>query len=796
MTDLQASLGVPVPQLRWICDPDDFSFQTTAEVEPIPGVVGQDSAIEALRFGLETTAAGQNVYVRGLNGTGRMTMIRRLLEELSPLCRRRFDRCYVHNFSAPESPRLITLPPGRARAFRKLNRDLVEFIEDGLQPALNASNLKSERSAVHERTQAGIDTLTTPFKEKLAKAGLALVSFQSGSVTQTALFPLIEGKPAPPEEVEKLIEAGTLPAEFREKYRSQLEQFAEELESTTQQANDQYRAGLEEVQKLVEDSARELLERVAKPLRQTFKHESVQTFVGEVIDDVLEHRIGATEEQPPASRRYGVNILVEHTRESSCPMIVETHPSLRNLLGTIEPELTPQGPALADYRRIQAGSLLRADGGYIILDARDVLSEPGAWKILVRTLRSGRLEIVPPELGSPFGSPTLKPEAVDVHLRVILVGSAGTYYALDQNDPDFSELFKVLADFDDTITRTPEALQQYAGVISRLAKEEDLLPFDRTAVAKLAEHGARIVAKRNKLTTRFSRIGDLVREASFLAGKDGASPVVGEHVSRAIRRTKERANLPSRKFLELLSDGTIRVETSGHVVGQINGLAVISSGMMKYGFPARITASIGPGHAGLVDIEGSASLSGSIHTKGFQILGGLLRRLLDAEHPLAFSASLAFEQSYGGIDGDSASGAEICCLLSALTDVPINQGLAITGAIDQMGHLQAIGGANEKIEGFFDTCHGLGLTGQQGVIIPQSNAGDLMLRMDVVEACQAGQFQIYAVETIHQAIELLTGVSAGERGPKGYSDDSLLGLAVKRAHEYWLKSVKSPPATP
>jgi ATP-dependent Lon protease len=369
-----------------------------------------------------------------------------------------------------------------------------------------------------------------------------------------------------------------------------------------------------------------------------------------------------------------------------------------------------------------------------------------------------------------------------------------TYYTLDHYDPDFGALFKVLADYDNVIDREPKGETQYAGVLARIIADEELPPFHRTAVAALVEHGARIAAHKGKLTARFGRIADIAREAAFLARQEDGEQVTGEHVNEAIRRTKARADLPSRRFRELMRDGTLQVQTQGAVVGQVNGLAVIHAGPITYGFPARITATIGAGSAGLINIEGRAQLSGAIHTKGFHILSGLLRHLLQTDHPLAFSASVAFEQSYGGIDGDSASGAETCCLLSALTDTPINQEIAITGAVDQQGHLQAIGGVNEKIEGFFDACQDAGLTGNQGVIIPESNAGDLVLRQDVVEAAKAGQFHVWAVGTVHQALEVLTGMPAGERQADGpYPEGTLLHLAVERAREYWLKSVQRPP---
>ena len=411
----------------------------------------------------------------------------------------------------------------------------------------------------------------------------------------------------------------------------------------------------------------------------------------------------------------------------------------------------------------------------------------------MRAMRTGCVEIVPAELGWPVSSQSLKPEPIDISVRIILIGSAGLYYQLDQVDQDFSNLFKVLADFDSEIERSEYGVNQYAGVVSRMRSEEDLLDFSAGGVAALAEHGARIASRRGEITARFGRIADIVREASFIASKASDELVSREHVEQTVLRTKYRASLPSKRFQELINDGTIWLATSGEVVGQINGLAVIQAGPLSYGFPARITATIGAGRAGVINIEGAAAMSGSIHTKGFHILGGLLRHILHTEHPLAFSASIAFEQSYGGIDGDSASGAETCCLLSALTAVPVRQGIAMTGAIDQHGHIQAVGGVNEKIEGYYDACNAIGLNGEQGVLIPRSNAGDLMLREDVIEACEKGKFRVFAVASVHEALEVLTGMPAGEANEKGeYPRGSLLRLAQKRAAEFWQKTLSHP----
>ncbi|MGI9013228.1 MAG: Lon protease family protein, partial [Phycisphaerales bacterium] len=513
-------------------------------------------------------------------------------------------------------------------------------------------------------------------------------------------------------------------------------------------------------------------------IERAYPQTEVKRHLQDVVEDLIDRRLENLEEIAGQVDRYRMNVVLEHEPGTACPTVVENTPTLANLIGGIDQRFVDDEVKPPDHMSIRGGSILQADGGYLVLDARDVLSEPGAWKVLVRTLRTGKLEITDTEVGPFVRLTPIKPQPIDIQVKVILIGDPGVYYLLDQFDPDFPQLFKVLAEFDTVIPRDKTGLDQYAAVIARIAKDDDLLPFDRTAVAALAEHGARIAATRNKLSARFSRLADIARESSFLARRNQQATVNGDNVRETVRRTKRRADLTSRKFREHLANGTIRVETSGSAVGQINGLAVVSAGPITYGFPARITASIGPGSSGVINIERESALSGAIHTKGFFILSGLLRNLLKTDHPLTFDASIAFEQSYGGIDGDSASGAEICCLLSALTEIPIRQSLAMTGAIDQMGSILAIGGVNEKIEGFFDVCRDIGMSGEQGVIIPRANADELMLRHDVVEACSRGEFAVYPVDNVLEALDILL-----ERSGEDYA--SLLDIARTRAREYW-----------
>lgn len=772
--------------LRWVCDPTKLGFETTDEVDPARGVVGQDTAVAALRFGLETDAPGQNIFVRGLSGTGRLTLVRRLLKDIVRSCPNVKDRCYVYNFTSPEQPRLITLAAGEGKGFRRRIDRLADFIRDDLGPALASDAIKARRRAIDEATSSQLAGIMEPFEKELQEAGFAFVSTEADPAGGPAILPLVEGKPVAPEAFDQLHVSGQISDTAYQTARKRFCEMELKLRTVNDEAGEVHRNHAEQVASLMERTARSIVERTVRDIPRTYDQPVVQTFLDELIDDVVTTRLGSLGQEPDFTRLYRVNLLLEHKERGPCPIVVENTPSLRNMVGAIEFDFEPTDEIRPTHLGVRAGSLLRADGGFLIIEDRDIVSEPETWKALKRVLRNGCLEITAPDAIMPGWAPTLKPEPIEIDIKVVLLGDPTSYDALDALDPEFSALFKVLADFDTVIPRDDAGRQQYAAVIARIAKEEGLPPFDRTAVAALVEHGARIAASATKLTARFGRLADIAREAAFVVSQRGDRPVTGADIVESVRRGKQRADLPTRRFLELITDRTIRVETSGSVVGQINGLGVLQAGPMVYGFPARITASIGPGSTGMINIEGEAALSGSIHTKGFYIVGGALRTLLQTDHPLVFDASVAFEQSYGSIDGDSASGPEICCLLSALTRIALRQDLAMTGAVDQMGHILAVGAVNEKIEGFFDACRAMGLTGTQGVLIPKSNLGDLMLRDDLVKTCAEGRFKVYPVESVEQALTLLTGRPAGARGAEGnYPPDSILGIAVKRAGEYW-----------
>ena len=789
-------LRVAGEDLRWTCRAADFGVESTADLEPVLGIIGQEDAVEALRFGLEIQAPGQNVFVRGLSGTGRLTLVRQVLEDIVAAGPPPQDRCYVHNFEHPDQPRLVTLPRGQGRRFRDRIEELIGYIRDELLPALSSESMKARRQTLEQKLKGTMEELSTPFQKELSENGLATVMVNTPGGPQPALIPVIDGHPAPPERLQELVAEGALDEAELEALRTKIESFASRFEDLNEDLRGAREAFRGKMRDLIEGEARALLSYSVREIVAEFRSPVIESFLKGIVDDVVSHQLGAIEEGKDLLRIYRVNLLVGHGPDDRCPVLIETQPNHNNLVGTIERQVLPNGSAFSDHLMIQAGALLCADGGFLVLEARDLLSEPGAWKVLVRTLRTGFLEISPQESLLFGASSILKPEPIPIDLKVVLIGDPHLYALLDAGDPDFPNLFKVLSDFDTSLPTGPDTLRGYAGVIAHQVHEEQLPHFSASGLARLAEHGSRIAGRNDRLTTRFGRLLDLAREAAYLAKRADREQVDAEDVEDAITRSRRRGDLPARRFRERIADGTIRIQTKGETVGQVNGLAVTRAGPLTYGFPARITATIAPGHGGAINIEREAQLSGSIHTKGFYILGGLLRFLMrGAGHPLAFSASIAFEQSYGGIDGDSASGAEMCCLLSALTGVPLRQGVAMTGAIDQLGHIQPIGAASEKIEGFFDVCVDAGLTGEQGVIIPRANLSSLNLRGEVVEACAAGKFSVWAVETIGEALEIFTGYEAGVADEEGlYPEGTLLEHAVDQAGLFWSMAARGPSA--
>jgi len=783
----QTDRRVPVEGLRWHCPATDFGVASTAEVEPTGGVIGQNEAVEALRFGLEIAAPGQNVYVRGLTGSGRSTLVQRLIREVEPACPPAADRLYVHNFQDPDEPALVTLPRGQSRGFVRRVEELIVFLREKLFPSLESDRVKERRTALERETGEALERISAPLQKELEQNALALVMVDHAGGVRPVILPVVDGEPVSPEQVRKLMSEGRWSQTDLDALERRIEEFGKRFEEVNERIMKLRKEHGEKMRALLVREIRALLSLTVKEIETTYSSPAVSRFLAGVVEDVVDHQMEVLGEGNDWVRRYRPNLLVSHDQDGCCPVVVEAQPTLLNLVGNIDRHVLPTGAVYADHLMIKAGSLLKADSGFLVLEAQEVLREPGAWRALVRTLRTGQLEIRPHE-SLLFGvGASIKPESIPVNVKVVLIGDPDIHSALDALDPDFPHLFKVLSDFDTSFPRTPQTLRDYARVLGHIAVEEALPPFGAEAIAALAEHGARIAGRQDRLTARFGRVADLAREAAFLCRKQERSEVTAADVGAAVRRSRRRADLPARRFREMIVDGTIRIPVTGERAGQIHGLAVTQVGPLTYGFPARITATIAPGRAGAVHIDRESDLSGSIHTKGFYILEGLLRNLLGgAGHPLAFSASIVFEQSYGSIDGDSASGAEMCCLLSALIDVPIRQGIAMTGSIDQFGDIQAVGAVTEKIEGFFDVCSERGLTGGQGVIIPRANLTNLMLREDVVDACRNGRFGVWGVETIAEALEILTGIEAGVADDDGvYPEGTLFRRAIDRSAMFW-----------
>jgi predicted ATP-dependent protease len=779
--------------LRWRCDPATLGFETTAEVAPIQGVVGQPAAVEALRFGLEIDAPGHNVFVRGLVGTGRLTLVRDFLRSTAGRSSAARDRVFVHNFDAPDRPRLITLPAGRAAPFAEACGKLVRFIERELPARIGGEPRRAIESKLSSQAEEDLSIHSDPLEQRLAAAGLALAlqhDDDDDGPPRAIIVPTLDEEPLGPDELRVAVEEGRLTEPELEARQKAAEELAEDVERFNEHA---LRIGADHRERLreaLQDLARKAL---AEPIDEVCRaFPEARDHLVAVRDDVVLRRLDELDE-PDFLRLYDVNLISSHAPSCPAAVILDHAPSLTSLLGTFDPVILPDGSAHAPHMAVHGGALVRADGGTLVLDARDLATSPGAWQALTRTLRSGCVELRPADAEGANGRlPALKPDPIPVDVKVVLLGEAEVYDALDGADPDFPHLFKVLVDFDDVLPRDDRGVALYAGVLARVFTEKGLPPLTASAIAALAEHGARIAGRPDALTARFGRLVDIAHEAVWVARHDGADLVDASHVRSAIRRTKERAGLPLRRLRDQLRRGILKIETSGLRIGQINGLAVSRTGQLTYGFPSRITATIGPGSGGTINIEGEAELSGPIHTKAFHIVRGALRALLPTPHPLAFDASIALEQSYGGIDGDSASAAEAVALLSALAGVGIDQGLAMTGAIDQRGQILPVGAINEKIEGFFDACAARGLTGAQGVLIPSANAAELVLRPDVVEACAEGAFAVWPVSTVHQAIGLLTGLDAGDLGDRGaYTPGTVLYRAMTAARRLWQQAHES-----
>lgn len=774
-------------QLYQTCNPDQFKFETTAELPDLIEIIGQARAMDAVRFGSSIRQEGYNLFVMGSPGMGKHSLVKQFLENKASQEAEPVDWCYLNNFDQPHQPKVLKLPAGKGEALRMSMESLVEYLRTAIPAQFESEEYRSKVNAIHQAFNERQEKVISELGEEAEKQEIVLLRTPDGF----ALAPSRNHEVIPPEEYDKL------PQAEKERILTAITGLQERLEKVLNHLPQWRRERSEHIKQLNRDIMLSVVVHVVDELRAQYANlAEVLNFLDAVQHDMILHvddfrkpdesinisGIPVVAHQTFSS--YQVNVLVSNHTTAGAPLISEDNPTYSNLMGRVE-HISQFGALVTNFTLIKAGALHRANGGYLLLDVRKILMQPFAWDALKRALQSREIRIESlGQMYSLISTVSLEPEPIPLDVKVVLFGDRLLYYLLQAYDPEFNELFKVAADFEEVIDRSTETQQLYAQLIATLVRKESLLPYDRIAVARVIEHSSRLVSDSEKLSMHMRSIADLLREADYWARQAGHTSVLACDVQQAISAQIHRQDRIRDRLYEAILRGTLMIDTSGAVVGQVNGLAVIELGSFAFAQPTRITATTRLGKGDFINIEREAELSGAIHSKGVLILSSFLASRYAKNQPLALSASLAFEQSYGKIDGDSASLAELCALLSNLANIPIHQSLAITGSVNQLGQAQAIGGVNEKIEGFFDICSARGLTGEQGVLIPVSNLKHLMLRQDVIDAVEKKIFTIYAVENVDQALTLLTGVPAGAIDEKGaYPEGTINYWVVERLAE-------------
>jgi lon-related putative ATP-dependent protease len=774
-SDFEPGRPLPSALLYRPCEPAELPFNLVGELEDLSEPIGQDRAVEALQFAVAMRRKGYNVYALGASGTGKHTVVRELLRRQAERAPTPPDWCYVNNFADPQKPRRLQLPPGRGNGLREAMRRLVEELRAALPAAFERDDYRARRDVIDQQFKGRNEQGFGELQRRAEQKDITMLRTPMG----LALAPRRDGKVLTPE----LFEA--LPEAERERIQRDLEGVQGELEGVMQKVPQWEREHREALRELDRNTTGAAIALMMDELRAGYcdfpdvvQHlDAVEQDIKENTDDFL------TPAQPPQGtptpapveeavtearfRRYQVNVIVDNGEQHGAPVIYEDNPTHQTLVGRAE-YMARFGALVTDFNLLTPGALHRANGGYLMLDAQRLLAGNFGWASLKRALNAGEIRTETLEqLLSVASTVSLRPEPIPLDVKIVLLGPPSLYYLLSGVDDDFQELFKIAADFDDRVERTPETTLLYARFIAGVVRREKLLPFDHGAVARVIERAARLVEDADRLSAGLREIVDLLQEADQLASGAGATTVTAAEVQNAIDAQFRRGDRIYRRRQEEIGRRTLRIETEGEQIGQVNGLSVMTLGGLSFGNPSRITARIRLGRGEVIDIEREVELGGPLHSKGVLILSGFLGGRFGGTRPLSLNASLVFEQSYGGVDGDSASAAELFALLSALSEVPISQSFAVTGSIDQLGRIQAIGGVNEKIEGFFDACGITGFTGRQGVVIPVSNVKHLMLRQDVVTAAAEGRFRIVPIENVDQGLALLTGLPAGAPDENG-----------------------------
>ena len=779
--------------LRSTCDPKMFTFKDTSEVNPLEKVIGQERAVQAIEFGLNMKSPGYNIFVTGIEGTGKSTIIKDIVHQYAKKLPTPPDWCMVNNFKDEYRPKAISVPEKKAMRFSKTVNKLIDDLKEELPKAFEHESYQQKLSEVQkvftDQQKDIIKKLESSASEHKIKINRTKTGYQT--------IPIVKDKAISPEEFL------ALPKDSQAEIEENISRVQAEIDATVREINKINQSMGSQIEKLMQEIALFVVKQRIDVIRDEYKAcRDILNYIDEVQADILENVqdfIASSETKSPMEGlmfpsakpsflRYQVNVLVDQKDLKGAPVIFETNPTYQNVFGQIE-KRAYMGTVTTDFSMIQAGSLLRANGGYLIMEIESILMNPLVWEALKRALQNKLLfiEDVTSTLG--FGTSSLRPEPVPLEVKVILLGSYDLFHLLQNHDSKFNKIFKVRADFDHEVAKTDDTIQNYARFIARACKEENLNPLTPKGVAAIVEYGEKYISDKNKLSVRFGPIMGILREADYWARKRNSNKVTDKDVIRAFTEYRFRYNLYEEKIHESYVDDTIMIDVKGDEIGQVNALAVFQIGDISFGRPSRITAETYMGKQGVVNIEREAKLSGKTHDKGVLILSGYLGRTFAQSYPLNLSISITFEQSYGGIDGDSASSTELYAIISSLSGIPIHQGIAVTGSVNQKGKIQAIGGVNQKIEGFFDVCKAKKLTGKQAVMIPKANVKNLMLKREVIDAVKAGKFHIYQVSTVEQGIEILTGVPAGKPDENGdYPDDTVFGKVQAKLKRYLERS--------
>ena len=771
MKDAPRAKELPFDKLYQRIEPDLMPFDTTQECKSCEGIIGQERALKSIQTGLDIKSRGFNIFITGMLGTGRTTTIKKFLDKIEKTKFKPDDILYVNNFKAADEPTLITLPAGKGTLFQEAMKQLIEILKINIPELLKSPYYTEKRDRIIEEQQNKQKAVLKQFEEEVAKEGFSVIQVQIGTFVKPDLIPIIEGKPTP---FDKL-EAETREKKFPQAGLEKLHKKYEDLTGKLEQVFKHMKETEEKTRELLKDwdnsSLAPIIKQAIDDIRKKFPFDKIGEYLAHVEEnlntnvDLFRPQMQEQKPKDPPDpfTPYQVNLIIDNSDLKKAPVVMETNPNYVNLFGSIESTMNRFGFMQTDFTKIKAGSLLKANGGYLVISALDALLEPGVWLSLKRTLRNQKLEIQNYASLFLFSTARLKPEPININVKVIMIGDSHLYNLLFYKDEDFKKIFKIKAEFDSVTPLTKKTLLEYADFVKKITEEDGLLPVDKYGMAALLEYSIRLAGRHKKLSTRFHHLEDVIREGNYWATKDGSKLVGRAHIEEAIQERFERVSLIEDKIQEMIEEGTLMIDSKGSAVGQVNGLSVYMQGEASFGKPTRITAATSVGRAGVINIEREADLSGRTHNKGVLILGGYLRGKYAQDKPFSLSASIAFEQAYSGVDGDSASSTEVYAILSSLSKLPLRQDIAVTGSLNQKGEIQPIGGINEKIEGFFDVCKARKLTGTQGVIMPHQNVGNLMLRKDVIEAVQNGLFHVYPIKTIDEGIEILTGVKAGRR---------------------------------